>query len=267
MKFYISYFKLRFITGLQYRAAALAGLSTQFFFGIIFAMVYIAFYESNDVNTPMQLTELISYLWLNQVFFSLINMFYKDREIINMIKSGNIAYELARPKKIYFMWFAKILGSRVSMVILRSLPVLIISFILPKPYNLSLPVSIEAFLIFLFTLIIGTLLMTSLITLCHVIVLNTLDEKGIANIFSAVADILSGVVVPIPFFPAILQRITNFLPFRYVSDLSFRIYSGNVSISEGLQGIVIQIIWIIITTLIGYLLTKKSLKRVVVQGG
>ena len=267
MKFYISYFKLRFITGLQYRAAALAGLSTQFFFGIIFAMVYIAFYESNDVNAPMQLTELVSYLWLNQVFFSLINMFYKDKEIINMIKSGNIAYELARPKRLYFMWFSKILGSRVSMVILRSLPILIIAFILPKPYNLSLPVSIDAFLMFLFTLIIGTLLMTSLITLYHVIVLNTLDEKGIANIFSAVADILSGVTVPIPFFPSFLKVVANILPFRYVSDLSFRIYSGNVSINEGLQGIIIQIIWIIITTLIGYLLTKKSLKRVVVQGG
>ena len=192
MKFYISYFKLRFITGLQYRAAALAGLSTQFFFGIIFAMVYIAFYESNDANTPMQLSQLVSYLWLNQVFLSLINM----------IKNGNIAYELARPKKLYFMWFSKIMGSRISMVVLRSLPILLIAFILPKPYNLSLPVSILAFLLFLLTLIIGAILVTSLTTLYHVIVLNTLDEKGISSIFCATADLLSGVTVPIPLFPS-----------------------------------------------------------------
>lgn len=267
MKFYISYFKLRFITGLQYRAAALAGLSTQFFFGIIFAMVYIAFYESNDANTPMQLSQLVSYLWLNQVFFSLINMFYRDKEIINMIKNGNIAYELARPKKLYFMWFSKIMGSRISMVVLRSLPILLIAFILPKPYNLSLPVSILAFLLFLLTLIIGAILVTSLTTLYHVIVLNTLDEKGISSIFCATADLLSGVTVPIPFFPSFLQVIANVLPFRYVSDLAFRIYSGNVSLNEGLKGIIIQIIWIAITTLIGYLLTNKSLRKVVVQGG
>ena len=267
MKFYLSYFKLRFITGLQYRSAALAGLATQLFFGIIFVMVYIAFYESNDVNAPMQLSQLISYLWLNQVFFSLVNMFYKDKEIINMIKSGNIAYELARPKKIYFMWFAKIIGSRTSMVILRSLPVVCISLLLPKPYNLALPASPISFLMFGLTLLIGTLLMTSLITLYHVIVLNTLDERGISGIFCSIADLLSGVVVPIPFFPSFLQKITNFLPFRYVSDLSFRIYSGNISINEGLYGMVIQIFWIIIVTLIGYLLTNKSLRRVVVQGG
>ena len=60
MKFYLSYFKLRFITGLQYRAAAYAGLATQLFFGLVFIMVYLAFYESGGKETPMQIQELIS---------------------------------------------------------------------------------------------------------------------------------------------------------------------------------------------------------------
>ena len=45
MKKYIAFFKLHFITGLQYRASALAGMSTQLFFGLIYVMVYIAFFE------------------------------------------------------------------------------------------------------------------------------------------------------------------------------------------------------------------------------
>ena len=48
MKSYSSYFKLKFITGLQYRAAALAGIATQFFFGFVFISVYIACYESGN---------------------------------------------------------------------------------------------------------------------------------------------------------------------------------------------------------------------------
>ena len=39
MRFYLSYFKLRFISGLQYRFAAIAGILTQFFFGIVIIMV------------------------------------------------------------------------------------------------------------------------------------------------------------------------------------------------------------------------------------
>ena len=93
MKFYFSYFKLRFITSLQYRSSALAGIATQIFFGLIFIMVYLAFYESGSSSYPMEVYELVSYLWLNQICFSLVYMFYKDKEIFDLIKTGNIAYE------------------------------------------------------------------------------------------------------------------------------------------------------------------------------
>lgn len=267
MRFYLSYFKLRFITGLQYRTAAYAGLATQLFFGLIFIMVYLAFYESGSGDNPMDIQELASYLWLSQSFFSLFYMMYKDSEIFDTIRNGNIAYELVRPKKLYFIWYAKIIGQRLAMVTLRCLPILLLTFIFPSPYKLGLPINIESFLLFLLTLITGTLLMTAIITLYPVLTLMTLNEKGIAQIFAALADVLSGLVVPIPFFPKFLQVISNYLPFRYVSDLPFRIYTGNIGINEGLMGMGIQVIWIFIVVSIGYFLTTKSLKRVVVQGG
>ena len=267
MRFYLSYFKLRFITSLQYRKAALAGIATQLFFGLVYIMVYLAFYESSSSNGPMDINELVSYLWLNQALFSLTYMFYKDDEIFNMIKNGNIAYELLRPKKIYFMWFSKIIAQRLSNVTLRFLPVIIVAFLLPYPYGLSLPLSFMHFIMFLITLFVGVLLMTSINTLYHVLTLSTLNEKGITNIFMAVADILSGGVIPIPFFPGFLQVVANILPFRYVSDLSFRLYSGNIGIKDGLQQMLIQIVWFIIIVLIGVIVLKKSLKKVVIQGG
>ena len=57
------------------------------------------------------------------------------------------------------------------------------------------------------------------------------------------------------------------MPFQYVSDLPFRIYVGNIGLQEGLIGLIIQIIWIIILITLGYILMQKSLKKVVVQGG
>jgi ABC-2 type transport system permease protein len=82
-----------------------------------------------------------------------------------------------------------------------------------------------------------------------------------------VSDILSGLTIPIPFFPSYLQNISNILPFRYVSDFPFRLYVGNITINEGLVGILIQVIWIVILMLIGSLLMKKALKKAVIQGG
>ena len=267
MRFYLSYFKLRFITQLQYRKAALAGIATQFFFGLVYIMVYLAFYESSTNNGPMEINELVSYLWLNQAFFALTYMYYRDDEIFNMIKNGNIAYELLRPKKIYFMWFSKIIAQRLSNVTLRFLPVIIVAFLLPYPYGLSLPLSFMHFIMFLITLTVGTLLMTAIITLYHILTLSTLNEKGITNIFMALADILSGGVIPIPFFPIFLQKIANVLPFRYICDLPFRLYSGNISVSDGLFQMLIQIIWFLIIAFIGIIILKRSLKKVVIQGG
>lgn len=148
MMAYLSYFKLRFITGLQYRTSALAGIITQIFFGFVFIMVYLAFYESNSSDTPMNLKALISYLWLNQSLFALICMWYKDKEILNTIKSGTIAYELCRPLDLYFMWFSKILSTRLSMTILRCIPGILFALLIPAPYNLSLPNSLNTFLLF-----------------------------------------------------------------------------------------------------------------------
>ena len=267
MKSYLSYFILKFKVGLQYRAAALAGISTQLFFGLVYILVYVAFYESDASSLPMPLNELVSYLWLCQAFFALIYMWYKDKDILNLIKTGNIAYELCRPQDLYMMWASKILGERLANVTLRFLPVLLIASLIPSPLNLDLSITLPRFLIFIVSLILSSLLMTALILLYHIICLFTLDEKGIVNIFMVLSDILSGAVLPIPFFPKFLQIISNILPYRYVSDFPFRFYVGNISLNEGLYSIGIQIIWIIILVIIGRLLIKKALKKAVVQGG
>ena len=267
MKSYLSYFKLKFKMGLQYRMAAFAGISTQVFFGIIYVSVYIAFYESDSSALPMELGKLISYLWLCQAFYALIHMWYRDKEIINLIKKGNIAYELCRPQDLYFMWASKIYGERISSVVLRFLPVIVFSLLLPSPYNLDLSITFDRFLVFVISLFLSSLLMTVIVLLYHVICLFTLDEKGIVNIFMVVSDILSGLVIPIPFFPTILQNISNILPFRYVSDFPFRLYVGDIGLNEGIIGIFIQFIWIVILVVIGKLITNKALKKAVIQGG
>ncbi len=267
MKSYLTYFKLKFKTGLQYRAAALAGISTQLFFGIVYISVYVAFYQSDATSVPMPLDQLTSYLWLNQAFFALVYMWYKDKDILGLIKKGNIAYELCRPQDLYSMWTSKILGERISNLCLRCLPVLLIAVLLPYPFHLDLSITLTRFLIFIPSLILSAFLMVFLVLLYHIICLFTLDEKGVVNILMVMTDILSGLVIPIPFFPDFLQKICNVLPFRYVSDFPFRFYVGNITIQEGLYGLLIQAIWIIILVILGRILMKIALKKTVVQGG
>ena len=267
MRAYITYFKLKFISSLQYRTAAWAGIATQFFFGFVYIMVYVAFYESGGRNLPMELPQVVTYLWLNQALLALVNQFTRDQVLFKLIKEGGISYELARPKNLYFMWYFKVVGQRLANVTLRFIPLIIVTSLLPYPLHFGAPASILHFILFLLSLGFGTLLVTALTVFYPIVMLTTMNEKGIVNLIISLADILSGIVVPIPFFPKFLQIISSFLPFQYISDLPFRIYVGNISLYDGVFGICIQVIWIILFILFGNFLMKKNLKRVVVQGG
>lgn len=267
MRAYFSLFKMKLISALQYKAAAIAGISTQLFFGFVFIMVYLTFYESNNTTYPMEVNHLVNYLWLNQAFFALIYIWLKDKDFISMIKNGNIAYELCRPVNFYFKWYFSMYASRIASVTLRFLPVILIAFLLPSPYNMTLPPTFMTFVIFIIALFISSVLVTSITLLYHIIIIYTLDEKGVISFLMVFGEIFSGGTVPIAFFPKAMQFIAKLLPFQYICDLPFRIYSGNIPLDKSFSVILGGIIWCIVIILFGYLLSRKALKRASVQGG
>ena len=105
MKKYLSFFKLRLNVALQYRAAAIGGMFTQFFWAIMQILIFQAFYRVVTSNN-ISLEQLISYVWLKQAFYSIISA-SSDSDIKTMIEKGNISYELCRPVNIYGCGFLK----------------------------------------------------------------------------------------------------------------------------------------------------------------
>ena len=58
MMLYLKYFKLRLMTVFQYRASALAGIATQFFWGFMMLFIYTAFFSSG-VDVGINLKEKV----------------------------------------------------------------------------------------------------------------------------------------------------------------------------------------------------------------
>lgn len=267
MRAYISVFKLRLYNGLQYRAAALAGVATQFFWGFIIIMVFEAFYSQTSVNPPISLPQLISYVWLQQSFLAFVMLWFRDNELFQLITTGNIAYELCRPSEIYDFWYAKLLAQRLASAMLRSFPILVVAFLLPYPYRISLPPDLSTLFIFMATLIIGLLILVSISMLIYISVFITMSPVGSLLIFGVAGEFFAGMVIPIPLMPSWLQNIVKLLPFHLTADFPFRVYSGHIPKDEALTGILIQIIWLVMLVILGKFAMKKALRRVVVQGG
>lgn len=269
MRAYLSIAKLRFINGLQYRSAAYAGIATQFFFGFVHAMVFIAFYNHRDIAEPLgfPLPELISYIWLQQAFLSFIVLWFRDPEIFQLITSGNIAYELCRPCGIYGHWYAKLLATRLASAMLRCFPILIIAFLLPQPYRLNPPDGAPALLLFIIAMVAGLLLLVAISMFIYLSVFWTMSPVGSILMISVAGEFFAGLIIPVPLMPDWLQNIVYALPFRWTADFPFRVYSGHIHISDAMWGVCVQMVWLVVLVAVGRTLMSRALRYVVVQGG
>jgi len=265
MTAYLALFRARFRMLLQYRAAAVAGFGTQLFWGLIKVMILEAFYRNAPGSQPMSYAQVVTYTWLGQAFFMLLPFSSNpDPEVRTMIRTGAVAYELARPLDLYNLWYVRAVAARSAPTLLRAIPM----FLVAVPFlGMALPPSPASAAAFAVALL-GALLLTSAVnTLITISLLWTVSGDGIARIAPSLTILASGLIVPLPLFPIWVQLILDFLPFRGMADAPFRIYMGHLS-PESVFGVVAhQLAWIVVFVVVGRALLARGTRQLVVQGG
>lgn len=267
IKKYVSFFRLRFVMGLQYRAAALAGIATQFAWGFMEIKVFDVFRHTNPSAFPMPFEQLASYMWLQQAFLALFMTWFMESEIFDCIMDGNIAYELCRPVDIYNMWFARSLANRMSRALLRCFPILIVAGFLPEPYRLYPPSGFATAVWFVVTMLLGLIVTVALCMLVYMLTFFTVSPMGLRMIFALSAEFLQGAVIPLPFLPLWLQHFLELLPFASTQNVPLRIYSGNIHGSERWFAVGLQLFWAASLIGIGKAISAAAMKKTVIQGG
>ena len=267
LKKYLCVFRIRFNAGLQYRAAAWGGIITQFFWGFLNILLYKAFYDADPSAFPMTMQATASYVWLRQAFFSLFCSTRFDNSLFEAITGGGVAYELTRPIDLYSLWYCKNLAVRFSDASLRMVPILIVSMLLPKPYGLVLPQNPFILLATLISVFFATMLMCSTAMFVYIFSFYTLNPRGLRVIYFSTVDLLSGNIVPLPFFPESIRSLLELTPFAASTDVPLRIYSGDIPGGEILPRMLLQVFWLIVMLLLGKLAMSRALRRTVIQGG
>jgi len=264
---YVSLLRVRFLNGLQYRAAALGGLFTNALWGMVLIFIFSAFYGEATYSNGFSFRDLVTYIWLQQAFLAFLFLWDWDTELFEMITDGGISYELCRPINLYQVWYVKLLSKRLASGLLRFSPILILGFLLPYPYNLSLPQSPLSFLLFLITLFLALFLLVSISMMIYISIFKTMHPIGSVTIFALIGEFFAGLTIPIPLMPMWLQNITLFMPFRWTADLPLRVYSGHIGTQEALIGIVMQLFWITVLISLGVFIMRKVTRLSLIQGG
>ena len=270
MRPYLAIVSARFRMLLQYRAAAIAGLWTQIFFGFVLIMVYEAFYRSTDATPPLPFPQLASYVWLGQALLATLP-WNADPELRAMVRSGAVAYELCKPVDLYGLWFARALAWRTAPTLLRSVPMVIFATaVLPwlglGEWRLSPPAP-AAGLAFAVALGAAIALSCAISTLVHISLLWTVAGEGVVLLLTALVSLCSGLLIPLPLFPDRARQLLEWLPFAGVADLPYRVYTGAVATSELPLVLARQLGWTLALIALGRWLIGRGIRRLVVQGG
>ena len=91
MKKYITVFRIRFINSLQYRAAAFGEILKSFAWAFMEILAYTALYRTAGNAFPMEFSQPVSYVWMQQILFLMYSVVFGDEEIYTAIGSGSIA--------------------------------------------------------------------------------------------------------------------------------------------------------------------------------
>lgn len=267
MKKYFSFFRLRFLMGMQYRTAAIAGVMTQFVWGFMEILMFRAFYRTDAGAFPMSFDALVSYVWMQQAFLSLFMMWILEQDIFESIKSGNIAYELCRPIHIYDMWFSRSLANRMAQALLRCVPIFTVTIFLPEPFTMKWLPNAEHICLFAVTMVLSVLVTVSACNLMYVLTMFTISPDGVRMVFVCSAEFLSGGIIPLPFLPDYLERILRYTPFAAMQNVPLRIYSMDLYGEEMIEAVLLQIFWLVALTALGRGLSMLAARRITVQGG
>ncbi|HIT00673.1 MAG TPA: ABC-2 family transporter protein [Candidatus Faecaligallichristensenella faecipullorum] len=266
MRPYLALWRARFLTLLQYRTAAFAGICTQLLFGVVRVMALYAFYQFSDSPQSMSFSQAASYIWIGQAMLAMLP-WNIEQEIGQTVRTGQVAYELARPLDLYGMWYARCLALRTAPTLLKSIPqFLITALVMPPVYAMQWP-EFPVVLGWLAATLGGLILSCAITMLLNISLFWSVSGEGIVRIVPMLINLLSGNIIPLPLFPDWLQPVLRYQPFSGVLDGPAQIFCGTMGM-EQLPGLLLtQALWSALLILLGRLLIRRGVRRVTVAGG
>jgi ABC-2 type transport system permease protein len=248
---------------ITYRAATLAGLLTNFFFGLLRAAVLIALYNNRPEVAGMSLAGAITYTGLAQAVIAFLSLF-GWYDLIQSVHTGQVGSELLKPMNFFGFWLARDLGRAVVNLVFRGLPIMLFYALF---FRISLPVGVGGWLAFILALFLGWLVSFSWRYLVNLAAFWVPNAGGIARLAYTLSWFMSGFLMPLRFFPEWFQRLCYLTPFPQAINTVIEVYLGLVQGPELLNALLGQALWAIGLVLIGELALQAGVRRLVIQGG
>ena len=263
MELYWELSKRSFQRHLTYRTAALAGLITNFFFGILRATIFIALYDLQQSVQGISVQGAITYAALGQAMIGYLSLFSWN-ELATTVYTGDVASDLLKPLNYFIFWMAQDYGRAMVQFLLRGI-ILIVGFELV--YDLYWPSGLINILSLCASLLLSWIISFSWRFLTNLTSFWTPDSRGILRLVFIISWFFSGFLMPIRFFPDWLVKICYLTPFPHMFNSVIEIYLGAIQGIDILRTIGWQITWVLILILASQIVYRAGIKNLTILGG
>nr|WP_197973754.1 MULTISPECIES: ABC-2 family transporter protein [Streptomyces] len=246
-----------------YRAATAAGVFTNTVFGLILVYTYLALWDERPQLGGYDQAQAVTYVWLGQALLSTLAIGGGgfETELMERIRTGDVAIDLYRPADLQLWWLAGDLGRALFQLLGRG--------VLPFAFgalffDVALPSDPVTWGACLVAVLLGMVVSFGIRYLVALSAFWLLDGTGVTQMLMITGTFCSGMLLPLNVFPGLLGEVVRALPWSSLLQAPADVLLGH---ADPVGTFLFQGAWAVALLAAGRLVQSAATRRVVVQGG
>ncbi|RMG39931.1 MAG: daunorubicin ABC transporter permease [Candidatus Dadabacteria bacterium] len=266
LKAYTAFIRTAFLKMLAYRMRYYTGIFTYLLFVSVYYFIWQAIYSGRAAGASVNgftLSEMVTYVaagWIARSFYH-SNI---DWEINELVRSGQISNFLLRPVNLQAVMLSQAIGESAFRLLFFSIPISVVIFSL---FPANPPANLTDFFLFFLSTLLGFVVLASINFCIGMLAFSLKSVRGVIRTKQSLIMLLSGLLLPLPFFPAWLRIALEWLPFKAISYVPLQFYLGKIAAEKVPLTLATQSLWAIIMLLLGQYLWHRAIARLTIQGG
>jgi ABC-2 type transport system permease protein len=260
---YLEFARVGFVNILAFRLRYYTGIITYLINVSVYFFIWRAVFANSEQIVGYNLGQMVTYVSVGWILRS----FYWntiDQEMAYEVIEGKIAMDLIKPVSVLWMWFSRAMGESAFRLGLLTLPTAIVVALV---FPVQGPASALNFALFF----IGALGSFALMAAINFMIGTcAIPLKSILALIRAkywLIELLSGLLIPISFFPHRLQIILDWLPFEHIAYTPLQIYLGKLDAHAAAFALAKQWVWIVVLFKLADAWWNRAVKKITIQGG
>ncbi|MCZ4606464.1 ABC-2 family transporter protein [Streptomyces sp. Lzd4kr] len=246
-----------------YRVATAAGVFTNTVFGVILVYTYLALWDQKPHLGGYDQAQAVTYVWLGQCLYATLAIQGggAEKDLMDRIRTGEIAVDLYRPADLQLWWLAGDMGRALFQMVGRGVVPFLFGAVF---FPMALPTEVTPWAAFVVTLLLAAVVSFAIRYLAALSVFWLLDGMGVNQALMITGIFFSGMVLPLNAFPGVFGEVVRALPWAAQIQMPADVLMGETA---PLGAFAFQAVWAVVLLAAGRIVQSAATRRVVVQGG